>query len=660
MLLAAIVLPGAAVLLAVAPRGMDRPVWWGTALALSPGLLGLTVTVLVLARVDLARASALALAGCAALAAGAMLVRARRARSQASSAGAVTAATGRWATAAFAWALLAALGVGLFPMFSEWWRVYSDAWNHFGILRSIVERGLPPTDPFFAGVRLQYAWVYHVYTAAVRSLTGIDPLALMAAWSSVSLASLVLSVASLGRRLNGAPVAVTLALVLFGLNALFPEFSPVLLIKAELGQVRGWAEVQRTFGLVPFGSDRVGTLLRGLDGQDYFLNKFMVATPFSMGLALMASWAASFERWMSERGRAELVLAALLTLCAGALHPVVGLHLAMTTGGLAALALVLGPRLGLDRTTVLPWGIASIAGFVPAALFILTLLGGPGGTHREFPLNLSPYKLMGMITCLALGFLFVRGPALALWRRGGPSRAWVVWLALGVLLGFTFRLPGGHPFYSVDKFSYLIWIPLAITAAPGLAGFLARRSSWARAALLAVLFVPVNALSLASRVADPATRERQPWNQPGIAWMRANLPRDAVLVVPNGDWDTGNLVGRDQYMSMVSLVTQLGYPVAEIEARRALCERFFAAESLDTADHARLAALGRPVYAVWTDFTGHEWRWTPGESYRHGAAMPARPRPSGRARAVYESATHEVLELIPPRGGASTARGARD
>ena len=51
---------------------------------------------------------------------------------------------------------------------------------------------------------------------------------------------------------------------------------------------------------------------------------------------------------------------------------------------------------------------------------------------------------------------------------GGEKRAWVLWLALQLGGAMLIRLPG-PPYYTVDKFAFLAWIPRAITAGPALA-----------------------------------------------------------------------------------------------------------------------------------------------------------------------------------------------
>src|SRR5262245_12168216 len=66
---------------------------------------------------------------------------------------------------AWAWLLGAALFVALPVLVNPWTRVRSDTWVHAGIVFDIAERGLPPQDPRFAGLQLNYVWFYNLFIA---------------------------------------------------------------------------------------------------------------------------------------------------------------------------------------------------------------------------------------------------------------------------------------------------------------------------------------------------------------------------------------------------------------------------------------------------------------------------------------------------------------
>jgi hypothetical protein len=260
------------------------------------------------------------------------------------------------------------------------------------------------------------------------------------------------------------------------------------------------------------------------------------------------------------------------------------------------------------------------------------------------------WKMLGLYSTLEIGLVLAAHPVLGLALRDGPRRAWVAWIALHLAIATVIRIPGPSSFFTIDKFGYFVWIPLALTAGAGLERLLARRSAASRIAILVLIFVPVTGLALASRVFDPHAVVRQPWDMPGLVWMRAHLPADAVLVVPYGDPVTPNFVGRDQYTSEEQLGQQLGYPMLEITARHALCDRFFERDSLTPGDASRLRALGRPVYAVWTRFADPRLAVTRRtvSAGLAGLVVPdRRPHWEGRYPIVYASETHIVAELVP-------------
>jgi hypothetical protein len=163
-----------------------------------------------------------------------------------------------------------------------------------------------------------------------------------------------------------------------------------------------------------------------------------------------------------------------------------------------------------------------------------------------------------------------------------------------------------------------------------------------------LVFLPVNGLALASRVFDPHNGVRQPFGLAGFAWLRAHAPKDAVLLVQHGDWESAGLAERDQYFSYGHPAAQLGYDRAEIDARSALEARLFATGHLAPEDRARLAALRRPVYVVWVDFADPRFRLTPGTMAR--AIAPAGPRPAFDADlpVVFRSPEIEVRSVPLP------------
>lgn len=628
-----ILVPGYACVAWARPKGTGRALRLGTALALGPPIGGAVIAVLMLAHVSTWVAAVVLLV------LGLLSLVASRLRRERAPAPAEPRAAW-WIAGVFA------LGTLLFPILSEWWRIYSDNWAHAGIVRAIEVGGVPPLDPGFAGVKLHYAWIYHAFVAGAHALIGIDRFAMMVLLEATALVATTLCVAGAIGNSRGSTVTWTLLLLLLGLNALFPLFAPLLVVRAFLGEVRGMSELARQFDLMPLEWDKTGVFLQSLGGQGFFLDKFMVVTPFALALAAFAGWIASFKRWLDGGGRSELGLGGLLTLAAGLMHPVVGVFLGASA--ILALALSFARNDTGARARLLPWSVAVVIGLVPVVLYTATVLGGSGGTHRELPVDLAPLKLLGYVSCLALGLWFAARPLWRMARGEGAQRAWALWVLAGCAVALVSRLPGGSPFFTVDKLSYLVWIPLTLVAGPAFASFMETRSTPARIAIALLLFVPVNGLALVSRIADPHNRAQQPFGLAGFAYLRERTQLDAVLLVQLGDWESSGFGKRDQYYSLGSGATQLGYDLNEIAARAELEEHLFRAGTLRPEDRARLAGLHRPVYIVWADFRDPMWRYTPGTIARREAPPGPKPTFDPGLPVVFDSPELEVRAVPLP------------
>ncbi len=65
--------------------------------------------------------------------------------------------------------------VGYHPFVSEWWRLRTDGFFHIAVISQIEHYGIPPEDPYFHGMPLQYMWFFHVLAAVVTEATNIQP-----------------------------------------------------------------------------------------------------------------------------------------------------------------------------------------------------------------------------------------------------------------------------------------------------------------------------------------------------------------------------------------------------------------------------------------------------------------------------------------------------
>ncbi|MEP7028757.1 MAG: hypothetical protein ABI960_09205 [Candidatus Eisenbacteria bacterium] len=624
VLVLAALLPGWAAMAFLAPR-VDRAGRVGTALALSPIAGGALTALLVATGLSWSSAVLTILATSLAV----IALRRVLARAAADALARDTRGNGPRA----AWILAGACGLVLGAMYagSEWWRIYSDAWTHEPIVRALRDHGLPAMDPWYAGFRLQYAWLYHAWVAGLVGATGLSAFTIMSALAVASLAACAMVVGHLAARLGARSAGWATAFVLLAMNGAFVLTLPVLLLQGLLGQDAGPQVLARIFGGVATDADRAQDLLRWFGTQTWFGNKFAGATPFSLGLAAYAAWLASLWRTLegAARGRRELLLLLVVTAAAGAMHPVL---LLFTAGTIAlwcgpAVLLADGPRgaaLGVVGKVVL----ATALGAAMPAWYFARLLA-PSAGHLAPPFDASLPKLVGLVLSVlpALVFAALAAPGLA--RAGGARRLWATWLAAGLVLALALRLPGTWPFFTVDKTSYLVWIPLALTGGVYFSTWIARRGEPARIALAALLLAPATTLALGSRAGDARSGWRQPWNRPALAQLRAALPKDALLVVPPGDLDTPIFLARDTFDEDKIDGLVRGYDPAELATRHALVDTLYRAGRLEPALAARLAASERPVYAIWPDRTQAWQARTPGVPQRKFDSFGAQPAWAG-------------------------------
>jgi len=641
VVLLATALPGAAVIAWTRP-GTSRAGALGAALALSPivggGLIALGV------RAGMPWAGALwALLGVSAAAA---------------ALGAVRGALDGWAMSAPgprpAW-IAAALGVlllgGMFAA-SEWWQLYGDAWTHEPIVRALLAHGVPPPDPWYAGFTLQYAWLYHAWVAALVAATGLSTFGIMAYLAVVSFAALALIAGDLAGRIHPQAAGWTTALLLLGMNGAFLFTLPVIVGQSLFGASGSPALLAQAFAGVTHNADRAGDLLRWFGAQTWFGNKFAGATPLSLGLAALTAWLAGLWRVLDAPSprRGELVLLGLCAASAGLMHPVLLLFLGVTTG-LWWIASPLGgagdPHAGFVRATP-PALATAIFLVIPAAYFAGIL--APSAGHFRPPFDLSAAKLLGLLlavlpalACAALG-------ARVFATRGTGARLWLLWTLGAALFTVLLRLPGTWAFFTVDKTSYLAWLPLALLGGGAFAALIGRLPRGARFALAALVLVPPTLLALGARALDPRFAWRQPWQEPGMARLRAELPPDALLIVPPGDIDTPIFLARDVFDEEKIDGFVRGYDPGELVARRALVDSLYRAGVVSQALLDRLSGFGRPVYAIWPDQAGPEWQGrTPGVPQRlFRAEGPVPPFAGGGWKTYGDS--YAVLTLVPPKG----------
>ncbi|HEX6792090.1 MAG TPA: hypothetical protein VF247_12325, partial [Candidatus Krumholzibacteria bacterium] len=205
--------------------------------------------------------------------------------------------------------------IAFLPMTRSWWRMRSDAWFHAAVVAQITDFGIPPQDPYFAGMKLQYMWFYHVLVLVLSRGLDLDPFRVMPLINVQAVVALGVGswmLAGVFRR-DFAPRLGASLMMLLGFNGAFWVFLPVKLVRVVMGDVRGFEEIKRTYSLFPLDYDRARGFMKIYYNWEFLLDKFMVATAFGLSLAFMvAGWYAAAEYLRARRADSLALLAGSL------------------------------------------------------------------------------------------------------------------------------------------------------------------------------------------------------------------------------------------------------------------------------------------------------------------------------------------------------------
>lgn len=424
--------------------------------------------------------------------------------------------------------------VGVFPLTSEWWRVRSDAWFHRAVIAQISHGGLPPDDPYFAGIPLQYMWWYHVLVLAVSRVTSLDPFWVMPLVNLQSLTGVFLATALFAGvfvKRFGYWMASCLT-VAFSLNGLFWLLLPLKAIRAVLGDVRGTEELARTFSLSPFDWYRVKAFVQIYYNSDFLLEKFVVATAFGLAFALMALFWWAVADYLRRRRAFPLVATGASVVGMLGFHTLFGGVMLVSAGGGLVLSLVWRRR--VDGYRLRP--SLELAGAMTAAVLLCAPYNYSimhlKAASNAFPFELSIKKIAAITITSTAAIVLAAFQKPFFTGRDVPRRFVQFALLTMIVFSTVLALPDANNY---DKLPYFAYYPLAVVGGWTIADLVSRRRSaagrvGAAVALAMLVMVPINAICFASFVNTPERETYSPEEPALAAWVRSNTTRDAVFI----------------------------------------------------------------------------------------------------------------------------------
>ncbi len=509
----------------------------------------------------------------------------------------------REAFALFILIALVSAAISYLPFTREWWRMRSDAWFHGAVVAQIRDFGIPPEDPFNIGLPLQYMWFFHVFVVLVSQASGIDSFFTMAIVNVHALVGFALGAflfsATFRKSFSHNYAAVCTAL--FGMNAAFWLFIPVKLLRVFFGKVRGAEDLSRLLVLHPFEAITARRFVQVGYNQEFLLDKFMVATAFSMGLCLMAVlwWAAA--AYIVHRKREYLVASFIAATGVAAFHAALGV---VAFGGVAG-GLVLMVVLRRRLEGVAPGPALKLLG----ALLISALVLAPylysvsyaKTEHRALPLGFSALKMLGItVSCALVIFLFAFQAKRLLLAR--DVRVYFFWCTTAAIVGIctVLNLPAANSF---DKLPFLPFFPLAVAGGWTIGEFAdrgeTRRRRISRYVLACLLaFGPLTIFMFSAYYHTPPTRWLSVNEEKVAAWIKAATPRESVMIDSNPNCFLLVAGPRRYYLGSEAYAEVWGYDRSEIDRRKALKRDVYSPGPLEKTTLETLGALPYPVYVI--------------------------------------------------------------
>jgi hypothetical protein len=385
------------------------------------------------------------------------------------------------------------------------------------------------------------------------------------------------------------------------MNAAIWLFLPVKFLQAFSGEVRGLREVERVFSLRPYDALTVRGFVQLGFIQEWLLDKFMVATAFTVGLTLMAVlwWAAA--RYVTAGKRQYLVAAFIAAFGVVAFHTALGMVVFGSVAGGLALMLVLKRRSQeCNPRRIVPLLAAMALAGVLLLPYMYSITYAKTG-EAAFPLGLSFLKMLGIAVSCALVIFLSAFQWRRIVRERDAAAVFLVWTAAAVIaLCAVIRLPAANAY---DKFPFLLFFPLAVLGGWTIAEYSERGLTAGRRTLRYVVacllaFGPLNIFMFAGYYNTVPVPIMNKDEEKVGAWMRAATPREAVVIDTNLNCFLLIAGPRRYYMASELYAAGWGYDQTEIGKRVRVIKDLYAPGEADRQTLETLGALPFPIYIL--------------------------------------------------------------
>ena len=495
----------------------------------------------------------------------------------------------------------------------------SDAWYHASVLSEIGDRGIPPKEPLFPDVPIHYMWIYHLFIAASKQLTGLNifpALGLFNIMTAVVFPYLVFRLTSFFSKRRRDLVA-TPIFAISGLASAAWILWPLGLARALVGEQRGWHDFLRLLGQIDINSWRVINFLSPFESMgplgNYMvsvIDKFLTVTAFAFGLnvfllCFVIALSMGFERRFAVKA---FVVSFLLILGALLFHVVVGMALILSIVG-SGMLLVLyrllrrETKLPVFHALVLPAAaiLAGVSGFP----YVLSLTGGgeAGGIRSLVHIGLG--NIITIVLPLAILFRPARKAITGIFvGRTQELTILATWTITLLMCNLFIDLAARNESKLVFPLFLIIFPLIVLRILDGIEGAHGRRRAllitWTGILFLMPLVLTFRGFVL-DRPTDPCEVRRYqvtPDEQRIFEWIQNNTSKNSTVIGSSTCDLMPVLAHRRDFYPDMGIVQVFGYTNDKTRKYRAILDHLYAGNQLASEDLSFLRSIGCQLYIV--------------------------------------------------------------
>jgi hypothetical protein len=494
--------------------------------------------------------------------------------------------------------------------------IRSDAWYHASVINEILTRGIPPMEPDLPDTPIRYMWIYHLFIASFKGLSGMS---LFRAMSFLNIAG-ALSLPYLAARVISSFISskrrifASTLIVVAGLESASWIVWPVFLIRAFTGEVRGMEEVRRLFQEISFRGQGPLYFLRPFGTWMVNLNdKFITITPFGFSLDLFLLCFIMFisGSFIRDSKIKALIIFFIISLGTFLFHIITGTALICTLIGAGVLLPVIKMYIAGEKDISLSGIIPAVAAIAAALIgipYFLSLGGGAaeGGSPFSGIIHIGVKNMATIILPLLILFCpawrAIKKVFSANTNEYAIIAAWIVPL---LLLNLFVDLPTRNESKLIYPLFLLLGAVVSIEIVDMIAGSTRRRKIVLIAWILILFLVPpiLTFRGFLIAAADDSevliARYSQYKGEKEIyEWVMANTSRNSIIMERNLNHLMPVFAGRRNFAGKSTLWKVLGYDREYVTNQYDLNRDLYACDSIPAGTLDSIRNTGLDLYVA--------------------------------------------------------------